>query len=188
MSKEIVHKSNHYVNNKVLYEAILEHHAKRDELGREPQISRFIGECFLKLCNKLGSRSNFAGYTWRDEMVSDAIVSCVGAFWKFDPKKSTVPFLYFSQVAWNAMVRRINEEKGETYAKHANMEHIFVTCDSLYNELPSSGQSEGASAGVQHHYDVIRNYETAQAKKKLKKKPGARKKKLVKRKLTRKRA
>lgn len=191
VSKTIVHKSSHYVNNKELYEEIKRHWAEKKETGEKPRISEYVGDCLLKIAQKLASRYNFAGYTYRDEFVSDAYTGMIGAFWKFDPKKSEVPFLYFTQVAWNQMVRRIGEEKKQTYIKHAVMENDFISSVSdMYEEahhtVKTSPRAENQKAGIEHHYDVLRNWEETRARKKAKK-PTRRKPAVkAKKKLTRK--
>lgn len=114
----------HYVNNKTLYEEMVKFKNKTDEAreaGRElPKIPNYVGECFLLICNKLSTKPNFMGYSYRDEMISDAIENCVSAAHSFDPSKSTNPFAYFTQIAWNAFIRRITKEKKQSYIKHKN--------------------------------------------------------------------
>lgn len=150
----------HYVNNKDLYTAILAYKEKVDKAkvdGRNPPvIPDYIGICFMLICNKLSTKPNFMGYSYRDEMVADGIKNCVAAANGFDPLKSSNPFAYFTQIAWNAFLQRINKEKKQAYIKHKNFENSGIM-DELYE------QQDGSHAiQVKHNEysdDIIRNFE-----------------------------
>lgn len=129
----------HYVNNKDLYEAIV---AYKDLLKEKPdaRIPSYIGECIMKICERLSTNRNFIGYSFRDEMVSDGIENCVYAVPLFNPEKTNNPFAYFTQIAWNAFLRRIMKEKKEQYIKHKNMQNAMM--DTGYDDM-SYGDSGG---------------------------------------------
>lgn len=97
----------------------------------KPQIPTYIGECIILICENLSKKLNFAGYTplWKQEMVSDGIIDCISAVDNFDHNKTNNPFAYFTQIAWNAFIRRIHKEKRQTYIKHKNFENLFLTND-----------------------------------------------------------
>lgn len=63
---------------------------------------------------------NFHGYTWKDEMVADALVKCTKALIgkKFDPTRKYNPFSYFNRIAWREFLRRINLEKQNVKVKN----------------------------------------------------------------------
>jgi hypothetical protein len=110
----------HYVNNKDFYEAIVVYKQKLSE-NPNTQVSDYIGQCILAICNKLSTKPNFIGYSFRDEMIADGIENCIASVNGFDPEKSSNPFAYFTQIAWNAFIRRISKEKKQQYIKHKNM-------------------------------------------------------------------
>ena len=110
----------HYVNNKDFYEAIVAYKTKLKE-NQNARVPNYIGECILAICNKLSTKPNFIGYSFRDEMIADAIENCIASVDGFDPEKSSNPFAYFTQIAWNAFIRRISKEKKQQYIKHKNM-------------------------------------------------------------------
>ena len=74
-------KSEHYVNNKELLEALIVYRAKvaeAAELGKpKPRITNYIGECFLKIATHLSFKPNFVNYMFREDMISDGIENCV---------------------------------------------------------------------------------------------------------------
>ena len=108
-------KSEHYVNNKEVLEALINYRAKcqrAEEAGEaRPVIPRYIGECFLKIANHLSYKPNFVNYMSREDMISDGIENCVQYIKNFNPEKSSNPFAYFTQIIHYAFLRRIQKEK-----------------------------------------------------------------------------
>ena len=119
-------KNAHYIDNKKFLEAMKEWKQKCDEAeeaGEErPQVTNYIGECFLKIANGLSYRPNFINYTYRSEMVSDGIENCLQYIHNFDPDKSKNPFAYFTQIIYYAFLRRIQKEKKQTHIKNKMIE------------------------------------------------------------------
>jgi len=119
--------SKNYVNNKSFYEALV----KRKELidkavaeGKEPpEIDKYICECIMHICNRLIYRPNFINYSYKDEMVSEAIFSCIVNVDKYNIE-FTNPFAYFTQCAWNAYIGRIKQEKNQTKIKAALFQSV----------------------------------------------------------------
>ena len=108
-------KSEHYVNNKELLEALIVYrekvaYAKENDLVK-PRITNYLGECFLKIATHLSYKPNFVNYMFRDDMISDGIENCVQYIHNFDPEKSRNPFAYFTQIIHYAFLRRIQKEK-----------------------------------------------------------------------------
>ena len=88
-------KSEHYVNNKELLQALIVYrekvaHAKENDLPK-PRITNYLGECFLKIATHLSYKPNFVNYMFRDDMISDGIENCVQYIHNFDPEKSRNP-------------------------------------------------------------------------------------------------
>ncbi len=115
-------KKEHYVNNKEFLEAMIEYKAKCKKAAargrKNPPVTNYIGECFLKIANHLSYRPNFINYTFRDDMISDGIENCLQYLGNFNPDKSNNPFAYFTQIIYYAFVRRIQKEKKQTTIKH----------------------------------------------------------------------
>jgi len=112
---------NHYVDNVKLLEEFKKYTAKRKEhaengLG-EPRLPEYIGEAILKIATRFAYRPNFINYSYREEMVSDAIENCIKCAKNFDHEKSSNPFAYFTQVTHYAFIRRIQKEKKQTQIK-----------------------------------------------------------------------
>ena len=111
----------HYVDNKKFLEAMIEHRdkcEKAEKRGRKkPEVTNYIGECFLKIANHLSFRPNFINYTFRDDMISDGIENCLQYMDNFNPDKSKNPFAYFTQIIYYAFIRRIQKEKKQIQIK-----------------------------------------------------------------------
>ena len=165
-------KPEHYVDNKKLYaemQVYLDAVKEAEEAGDEkPRIPEYIGECLLKISNRLSTRPNFINYTYRDEMISDGIENCVNYIGNFNPEKSTNPFAYFTQIIYYAFLRRIQREKKQLYIKHKSLERSIV-----FDQL--STHTDGVSQGDQGAYinldtpymtDFVQNFEKKEAEKK----------------------
>jgi len=122
----------HYVNNRDFSTAVVEYTESvleaREQDIEEPRITEYIGTCFLKIAEGLSHKPNFSGYTYREEMVMDAVENCIKAIMNYDVKKATrtgLPnaFAYFTQITYYAFLRRIAKEKKHQDIKQLYMEH-----------------------------------------------------------------
>ena len=128
--------SEHYVNNKDFLDAIIEYKmaiasAEQSELPK-PRITRYLGECFLKIATHLSYKPNFVNYMFREDMISDGIENCVQYISNFNPEKSSNPFAYFTQIVYFAFLRRIAKEKKQLEIKNKILEQtgfdeVFVS-------------------------------------------------------------
>lgn len=156
----------HYVNNKDFYQAIVDYRAK---VEKEPdaRIPEYIGVCIFKICERLSTKPNFVGYSFRDEMISDGIENCIKAVLLFDPNRTNNPFAYFTQIAWNAFIRRISNEKREQYIKHKNVQYSYLSGemdDSSYGDTGGGMQIKNNDLSN----DIIANFENKLTKSKKK--------------------
>lgn len=142
----------HYVSNKRLYEEMVLYHQRKNEALKNGNskavfISNYIGEAILLICTRLAYKPNFANYSFRDEMISDGVENCIKAIDSFDHEKSQNPFAYFTQIAYNAFIRRINNEKKQIYLKHKNLQNIMIgnhICDEdhFITTIPTNEASD----------------------------------------------
>ena len=146
-------KSEHYVNNKQLLEALIVYregvaHAKENDLPK-PRITNYLGECFLKIATHLSYKPNFVNYMFRDDMISDGIENCVQYIHNFDPEKSRNPFAYFTQIIHYAFLRRIQKEKKQLDIKTKIIER------SGFDEVMNV--DDGALTGSSSDYNTIKD-------------------------------
>lgn len=169
-------KTAHYVDNKKFLEALIEHRQKvveAQELGVDkPIVSRYLGECFIKIATHLSYKANFINYTFKDDMISDGIENCLTAVEKFDPARSSNPFAYYTQIIYFAFVRRIQKEKKQQATKYKLLENIDI--DQLVTQAQDNEEM------VNHLMEMVRKQSDMidPDRKTIKGKPG-RKKKVV---------
>ena len=110
----------HYVNNREFSDAVNDYVRTLNEARKNndphPVVPNYIATCFLKICEGLSHKPNFIRYTYREEMVMDAVENCLKAIENYDIDAATRSgrpnaFSYFTQIAWYAFLRRIAKEK-----------------------------------------------------------------------------
>ena len=139
----------HYVNNKEFSHAVVDYvnsvNEARAKDKTEPKITNYIGSCFLKIAEGLSHKPNFFSYTYREEMVMDAVENCIKAIMNYDIEKATrtgLPnaFAYFTQISYYAFLRRIAKEKKQQDIKERYIDYAGADafadfdgdCDSEY--------------------------------------------------------
>ena len=140
----------HYVNNKEFSQAIVDYctylQECRDNKTALPQVPHYIAKCFLNISEGLSHRGNFVRYTYREEMVMDAVENCLKAVENYNIEAATRTgkpnaFAYFTQISWYAFIRRIQKEKKQQDIKtkfiaEANPEDFVDGDDGGDNNSP----------------------------------------------------
>ena len=131
----------HYVNNKEFSQAVVDYCtilkvAKTNEQPL-PVVPDYIASCFLKISEGLSHKSNFIRYTYREEMVMDAVENCLKAIENYNIEAATRTgnpnaFAYFTQISWYAFLRRIAKEKKQQdvkikYLSQSGLEEYIAT-------------------------------------------------------------
>jgi hypothetical protein len=135
-----------------------------------PQIPNVIGVAILDIATRLATRPNFNQYTYKDEMISNAIEDCCKGVDLYNPEKFNNPFGYFTQISWFAFLRKIDNEKYENYLKAKNYQQSFVfngLIENLDREDYDMISSNINSINEASAY-VISSWEEKQAEKKQK--------------------
>ena len=116
----------HYVNNRDFSQAVVDYCTLADQAKaagqQQPIVPDYIAECFLRIAEGLSHKSNFIRYTYREEMVMDAVENCLKAIENYNIEAATrtgLPnaFAYFTQISWYAFLRRIAKEKKQQDVK-----------------------------------------------------------------------
>lgn len=166
--------STHYVNNSDLLKALLEHRKlvrmAKKEKHETPVLSEYIGTCFLKIADHLARKPNFMAYSFREDMISDAVENCIQYVGNFNPAKSKNPFAYFTQIIYFAFLRRISKEKKQLYVKYKATQQLGILQQTPMHELDGAGQGSSRSFQVYENItDFIDTYEQVHSQKSRKK-------------------
>ena len=127
-----------YVDNVRLYEDMVKfiaaYRIAEKNKTAKPRIPEYVGECILKIAQRLSLRPNFIGYTYRDEMVGDGIENVLTYIHNYDPEKYNNPFAYFTKIIYFAFLRRMDKEKKQSYIKHKMLEQSSLM--NLLADMP----------------------------------------------------
>jgi len=130
--------------------------AKDNEVAL-PIVPNYIAQCFLKIAEGLSHKSNFIRYTYREEMVMDAVENCLRAVENYNIEAATRTgkpnaFAYFTQISWYAFLRRIAKEK-----KQQDIKYKFMTTQGV-EAFMSLDMSEEFSRLVGTNYvDILKD-------------------------------
>ena len=70
-----------------------------------------LAKMFMMMCERYGNKWNWRGYTYNDEMKSQALVQLAQVGLQFDESKSANPFAYYTATITNSFTRILNTEK-----------------------------------------------------------------------------
>lgn len=161
-------QNEHYVNNKEFTAAVAEFNEKcklAESKGKTPpRMSNYIGECIYKIATRLSTRPNFINYTYRDEMICDAIENCIQYIGNFNVEKSNNAFAYITQICYYAFLRRIQKEKKQVFIKQQmTMDITADTFDTIDGD--TSGMSNTNVEWMQENMTQVQ-YEPRKSKRK----------------------
>lgn len=161
---------NDYVDNDKFQEAIVEYRKRcdlADKEGKErPIMPNYIGECIQKIAQNYFLKPRFNGYSYEDDMVSEAVITCVKYFDTYNPDRGN-PFAYFTSVVHNAFLQVINTEERNRYKMIKNFTQTLL----IGNEDEFFGSNLLNSEDVYDNmYSFMQSYEEREAVKKSKKK------------------
>lgn len=159
----------HYVNNKEFSLAVVEYVKKVNEATDNdetiPTVPNYIAECFLKIAEGLSHKANFIRYTYREEMVMDAVENCLKAITNYNIEAATRTgnpnaFAYFTQICYYAFLRRISKEKKQQDIKFKFIEKSGIEDFMIFNDaagMPVHGVEESFINELRGRIDKVRD-------------------------------
>lgn len=98
-----------------------------------------LAENVKKIAYGLSYNSNFINYTYKDDMIGDALIKMYSALSrkKYSFKEETNPFSYFTTIAFNAFINRIKKEK-----RHHEAEKNYR--EKVYEDIMTDPENGGA--------------------------------------------
>jgi hypothetical protein len=150
----------HYVNNKEFSQAVVDYVKQLNEAKQTKQslpiVPDYIASCFLKIAEGLSHKSNFIRYTYREEMVMDAVENCLKAIDNYNVETATRTgnpnaFAYFTQISWYAFLRRIAKEK-----KQQDIKLKYMTSSGI-EEYIKIDASDNSIAVMNQFVDTLKD-------------------------------
>jgi hypothetical protein len=149
----------HYVNNKEFSLAVVDYctivKAAKDAGTPLPVVTDYIAQCFLRISEGLSHKSNFVRYTYREEMVMDAVENCLKAIENYNVEAATRggrpnAFGYFTQISWYAFLRRIAKEK-----KQQDIKQKYLSQSGM-EDFVAAGQDANSGHVAQAFVDTLK--------------------------------
>jgi hypothetical protein len=97
---------------------------------------------FMKLCERYATRSNWRGYTYNDEMRSQALLQLSQIGLQFDESKSQNPFAYYTAAITNSFTRVLNIEK-----RNQNLRDDILEMNNLNPSYTRQSQNSSWGSG-----------------------------------------
>ena len=153
-------KSIHYVNNAQFSQAVVDYVGKLEECRKAeislPKVPDYIAQCFLRIAEGLSHKANFIRYTYREEMVMDAVENCLKAISNYNLEAATRTgkpnaFAYFTQITWFAFLRRITKEK-----KQQDIKLKYLTKSGIENFIDIGDEAVGSDVAA-HFVDTLKD-------------------------------
>jgi len=162
----------HYVNNADFSMAVVEYvetaNAAKENNSKKPVVTDYIATCFLKIAEGLSHKANFVRYTYREEMVMDAVENCLKAIENYNLETATRTgkpnaFAYFTQISWYAFLRRIQKEKKQQdiklkYLAETGLETLLA---EEFENNPAAGQTHAFVESLKQRIDLIKENDNA---------------------------
>ena len=151
----------HYVNNAEFSQAVVDYVTVLQEAKKEerqlPVVPDYIASCFLRIAEGLSHKSNFIRYTYREEMVMDAVENCLKAIENYDIEAATRTgkpnaFAYFTQITCFAFLRRIAKEK-----KQQDVKMKYLTKAGIENFIDNDLGDDMSQQVVGAFVDTLRD-------------------------------
>jgi len=107
------------------------------------KITNKLALMFMKLAERYSSRSNWRGYTYVDEMRSQALVQLSQIGLQFDESKSENPFAYYTAAITNSFTRILNIEK-----KNQNIRDDLLELNNMMPSYTRQAKSESEAQDI----------------------------------------
>lgn len=157
---EVKKKKNNYVDKEHLMQELVKYHEKlnyaKKNNTRLPQIPDTIGTAITKIAKNYANCYSFRNYSFKDEMIDDAIVACIKAVDGFDVTRSKEPLSFFTTCCYFAFLQRIESEDRQKYIKYKSL----VFDNSLdFNDVDADDMNAYSKINIDNINDFIEKYE-----------------------------
>ena len=125
--------SHNYIDNDELYKQVVVY---SEEFKRykskvsdgdmnisRPAISPELGFMIREISENLAKKGNFAGYTWKDDMIQDGCLACVLYLHNYKPEYPNA-FGYITSICARAFINHIKKQK-----KHSLIKDVLANAE-----------------------------------------------------------
>ena len=149
----------HYINNKEFSLAVVDYVGEKNKAEAKgkpvPKVTDYIARSFIRIAEGLSHRPNFVRYTYREEMVMDAVENCLRAIGNYNLETATRTgkpnaFSYFTQICYFAFIRRITKEKKQQDIKFRFIEKMGI------EEFVEAGMENDMAAETMAYVDTLK--------------------------------
>jgi len=85
----------------------------------------------FEIAKNFASKGSYSGYTWKEDMISESVLTCLKYMHNFDPNKQKYPnpFAYFTTIIYHSFLNYIKKQK-----KHSEIKDICYKKINLLEE------------------------------------------------------
>lgn len=123
--------SAHYVDNKKFAAELTTWIVSNKNSGKRlywSEMPRYVAECLMKIVEHFGLQSCWRGYSYLDEMKSEAIINLVKGIHNYNINFSPNAFAYASEIVRKSFLFVLEKEKAQAAIKNET-----VSRSSIYN-------------------------------------------------------
>jgi len=130
----------HYITNATLLPEVV----RAKKLNR---VTPELAEMLMMITQRYSFKASFAGYSFREDMVSFALINLCANALKFDTEKYSNPFAYYTTAIHNSFLQYLADEK-----KHRDIrDELILEAGSM----PSNSYLENAHEDRMKSHDDI---------------------------------
>ena len=111
-----------------------------------------LAETIKKIAYGLSYNPSFINYTYKDDMIGDALIKMYSALSrkKYNFETGSNPFSYFTTISYHAFINRIKREKRQHEA-------VSNYKDKIYEEIMSNPEASGSYIYIKPNKDYDDN-------------------------------
>jgi DNA-directed RNA polymerase specialized sigma24 family protein len=126
----------YYLTNADLLPAVL-------DAKKHGKITDKLARMLMLLTDRYSRKANFNGYSFREDMVSAALINLVQNALKFNPEKSSNPFAFYTTAIKNSFLQYMLDEKKQRFIRDTLL--VEAGQDASHSFMQSTSNSDDAS-------------------------------------------
>ena len=125
------------------------------------QITPELAKMLMLLTERYSRHPSFNGYSFKEDMKSEALVNLVRNALQFNPEKSSNPFAFYTTAIYHSFLQYLNTEKRHRNIRDALLIEIGENPSFNYSEESKQHTGEDASEIAEGLADLKKNIEDA---------------------------